>query len=301
MSEGPPDDVACAPGGPPTEGTGMSDVSPGVCLAWIDGGTVSGWFMWSAMNMLTLDGRLSQHITGEKGDQIHIQSSPRIHEARNQVVDEFARLEQQPEWLLMLDSDMTFEPDLLERMMRVADPVRVPILGGLCFGGGRVNDPFPTLYKLLEEEEGERSYYSLDKVHDYPRDALVSVGATGAACLLIHRQVFAVMKTAYGSLPDGSPNPSPWFAEGITGLKGEGWGEDTVFCLRAQSLRIPVHVHTGIKLGHVKENIIDEAYYDRHREVRRQNDLWATAVGNGSTPKLSRAERRRRAREAALR
>jgi hypothetical protein len=267
-------------------------MSGGVCFAWIDGGTVSGWFMWPAWNMAILDGRMSRYLVDDSGDSIHLQSSPRIHEARNQVVDLFAALEQQPEWLLMIDADMTFEPDLLERMMQVADPVRVPILGALCFGGGRVHEPFPTIYRLLEERIDERSYYSLDKVHDYPRDALVQVGATGAACLLVHRQVFATMKNAYGTLPDGQPNPSPWFAEGITGLKGEGWGEDTVFCLRAQSLRIPVHVHTGIKVGHVKEVIIDEVFYDNRRAAVQEDELWKSAT-NGH----DRAERRRRLRE----
>jgi hypothetical protein len=272
-------------------------MSGGVCLSWIDGGTTSGWFMASVTNMLTLDARLDQHIIGDRGDQIHIQSSPRIHEARNQVVDHFAALPQQPEWLLMIDADMTFEPDLIYKMLAAADPVRVPILGALCFGGGRVHEPFPTIYRLIEEKVDERSYYSLDKVYDYPRDTLVKVGATGAACLLVHRQVFATMKNAYGTLPDGSPNPSPWFAEGITGLKGEGWGEDTVFCLRAQSLRIPVHVHTGIKTGHVKEVVIDEVFYDNRRQAVRDAQLWHGVSGEAKNGKITRAERRRRARE----
>jgi hypothetical protein len=110
----------------------------------------------------------------------------------------------------------------------------------------------------------------------------------------VHRQVFAVMKKHFGTLPDGSPNGSPWFAEGITGLKGEGWGEDTVFCLRANALGIPVHVHTGIKVGHVKEVIIDEVFYDNRREAVRQDKLWKGVASNGHT---TRSERRRAARE----
>jgi hypothetical protein len=274
-------------------------MSGGVCLAWIDGGTVSGWFMASVTNMLALDHRLDGHIVGDQGDQIHIQSSPRIHEARNQVVDHFAALPQQPEWLLMIDSDMTFEPDLIYKMLRVAHPERVPILGGLCFAGGRVHEPFPTIYRLLEERVDERSYYSLDKVHDYPRDTLVQVGATGAACLLVHRQVFATMKNAFGKLSDGRPNRSPWFAEDVSGLKGEGWGEDTVFCLRANALGIPVHVDTRIKVGHVKEVIIDEVFFDNRREAQRHDKLWRDISGQASNGKITRAQRRRLARERA--
>ena len=290
MSGGPSDsDSTTGSEGPPAlERTDVS--SPGVCLCWIDGGTTSGWFTWSLAQLITLDARLSQYVTGEQGDMIHLQSSPRIHEARNQAVDLFAQLEQQPEWLLMIDSDMTFEPDLLERMMQVADRERVPILGGLCFGGGRANDPFPTIYRLTQED----NYASLDKVYDYPRDTLVKVGATGAACLLVHRSVYAAMHKAFATLADGRMNPSPWFAEGVFGPKGESWGEDTAFCLRAHALQIPIHVHTGIKLGHVKETIIDEVYYDNRREVRRQDE-------RVSPPPLhaTRAERRRLARARA--
>jgi len=298
MSVGSPDgDSTTGSGEPATpERTDMAS-SPGVCLAWIDGGTTSGWFTWSLAQLVTLDSRLNQHVTGPQGDMIHIQSSPRIHEARNQVVDQFAQLDQQPEWLLMLDSDMTFEPDLLERMMAYAHPERVPILGGLCFGGGRVNDPFPTIYRLTQEG----NYASLDKVHDYPRDALVKVGATGAACLLVHRQVYAAMHKAFGTLADGRMNPSPWFAEGVFGANGESWGEDTAFCLRAHALSIPVHVHTGIKLGHVKDQIIDEQFYDARRAVVAEDNLRKSA--SSETPAVngngSRAERRRKARVLA--
>lgn len=262
--------------------------SPGVCLAWIDGGQTEGWFTWSLAQLITLDSRCSQYVTGERGDMIHLQSSPRIHEARNQVVDMFARLEQQPEWLFMLDADMTFEPDVLERMMQIADPRQVPILGGLAFGGGRANDPFPTIYKLTEKRVGEYNYPSVEKVYDYPRDTLVKVGATGAACLLVHRSVLGAMKNAFEYLADGRRNPYPWFPEGVHGAEGEGWGEDTAFCLRAFAIGAPVHVHTGIRFGHIKSHIIDEVYYDNRRAAQAQASV------NGHQ---TRAERRRMARQ----
>lgn len=265
--------------------------SPGVCLSWIFPRDVSGWFAMSVANMLTLDARYNQHIIGPRGDIIAISSSPRIAEARNQVIDNFAALEQQPEWLLMIDSDMTFEPDLLERMLAVADPVEVPILGGLCFAGGRHHDPYPTIYRQIEKD----GYLSVDRVYDYPRDALVKVGATGAACMLIHRNALGAMKNNYNTKPDGSRNPYPWFAEGVVGPEGEPWGEDIIFCLKAGALGIPVHVHTGIKLGHIKDYVVDEAYYDARRAARREDELWKS----GETPAVNgdRAARRRKARE----
>ena len=260
--------------------------SPGVCLSWIFPADVSGWFAMSLANMLAFDARHSQHIIGPKGDVIALQSSPRIAEARNKVIDLYATLEQKPEWLLMIDSDMTFEPDLLERLLAVADPEKVPIVGGLCFAGGRVHAPYPTIYRQVDEGD----YVSVDRVHDYPRDALVKVGATGGACLLMHRGVLAAMKSTYGK--DNAPYP--WFAEGVVGLKGEPWGEDIVFCLRANAIGIPVHVHTGVKLGHVKTQVIDEVFFDNYYEIQAR-DAADAAKANGH----NRAARRRAAREKA--
>ena len=261
--------------------------SPGVCLSWIHPGDVSGWFAMSVANLLSLDHRMGQHIVGPRGDVIALQSSPRIAEARNKVIDLFATLEQEPEWLLMIDSDMTFEPDLLERLMAVAHPERVPILGGLCFAGGRVHAPYPTIYRQVDEG----GYVSVDRVDEYPRDALVKVGATGGACLLMHRGALAAMKNTYGK--DNAPYP--WFAEGVVGPKGEPWGEDIVFCLRANAIGIPVHVDTRVKLGHVKTQVIDELFFDNYYEVKAR-DAAEAAKTNGHD---NRAARRRKARERA--
>jgi hypothetical protein len=134
-------------------------------------------------------------------------------------------------------------------------------------------------------------------VEDYPSDALMRVGATGTGCLLVHRSVFAAMKqphpNGWGTLPNGQPNPYPWFQEGLTGPRGEPFGEDVVFCRRARAMGIPVHVHTGIQCGHVKSFVLDESYWERQ-----------IVEDQGPPPELEpvplpdRAERRRRAREA---
>jgi hypothetical protein len=38
-------------------------------------------------------------------------------------------------------------------------------------------------------------------------------------------------------------------------------GEDLSFCMRAGSLGIPVHVHTGVKTTHLKQLWLSEADY----------------------------------------
>jgi hypothetical protein len=260
-----------------------------VVVAWMFPSHTSGWFTYDLARMIRFDAQGPGHICGPDGGLLSLSSGPRIAEARNTIVDQFADMYPKADWLLMLDSDMTFDPDLVERMLGVADPKNVPILGGLCFcAGGDDRGPYPTLYREIETKQ---NYVHVAPVEDYPRNALVKVGATGGACLLVHRQVFAAMKqpwpNGFGTTQDGELNPHPWFSEGLVGPGGKQLGEDIAFCRRAVLLGIPVHVHTGIKLGHVKTQQINEDYY---AEWRRKNP---------PPPQLNRAQRRAATRQKA--
>jgi hypothetical protein len=54
----------------------------------------------------------------------------------------------------------------------------------------------------------------------------------------------------FGTTADGSKNPHPWFVEGLHA--GRQWGEDMAFCMRANALGFPLHVHTGAEVDHLK-------------------------------------------------
>ncbi len=166
--------------------------------------------------------------------------------ARNQSMLGF--LETDGEWLLILDSDMGFDPDLVPRMLGAAHDIDRPIVGGLCFAqtghepdgmGGYVWKPKPTLMR--------RNGDSMTTLYEYEPDALVKVDATGAACLLVHRSVAEAMRAKWGDT---------WFDQMLTdrGLIGE----DVSFCLRAGELGFPIHVHTGIKTNHLKHTWMSE-------------------------------------------
>lgn len=235
------------------------------------------------------DAQGPQHMLGG-GGKISLQTGPRIAETRCQMVQHFLEKFPQADWLFMVDADMTFEESIVEDLLAHADPKDVPILGGLCFAGGHASGRmYPTIYEEIDEGDG---HIKVQPVNDYPSNRLVKVGATGGACLLIHRQVLLAMNRPYpngfGTLADGRVNLYPWFVEGTTDTKGRPLGEDVVFCRRARHLGIPVHVHTGVKLGHVKTYILDEEVWLEHK-----------AKGGNSSEVLDRAARRRAARELA--
>jgi hypothetical protein len=147
------------------------------------------------------------------------------------------------DWLLMLDADMTFRPDLPDALVAAANPATAPIVGALAFGldDGRL---FPTLYDLTESD-GALAWV---RYNDFPPDTLWRVGGTGAAALLIHRTALEQVAAA------GFSPVWPWFQE--TAVSGQRVGEDLTFCLRAAACELPVHVHTGITVGHQKAHVL---------------------------------------------
>lgn len=252
-----------------------------VIVAYISPGEVASRFADSLNEMLRYDATGPQNIAGT----ISLRSGPRVAEARSQVVDAFVQHSTGAEWLLMVDSDMTFRPDMLDRLLESADAGACPIIGGLCFAGVHGGKVYPTLFKLWNEDDG---HIAVESVDEYP-EGLVKVGATGAACLLVHKLVFAAMRRpgpgpgeefdrrihGFGTLPNGKPNPFPWFAEGLTTSNGNPLGEDIAFSRRAMLLNIPMHVDTTVKLGHCKEWVITA---ESHDDFVRERDRPSMAL-----------------------
>ena len=141
----------------------------------------------------------------------------------------------------MVDTDMVFAADALDRLLEVADSDVQPVVGGLCFAAADK----PVMFRLGEDGAPAR-------VTEWPEGALVPVDATGAACLLMHRSVLVEM----GERNQGAAYP--WFVEGAATSRGALLGEDTAFCLRARGMGVPIVVDTSVRVGHVKTSVIGE-------------------------------------------
>lgn len=176
-------------------------------------------------------------------------SSANISHARNTLVSRF--LDAPGDWLLFIDSDMKFDPDLVDALLFNASPDKAPIVGGLCFG---INDGvlFPTLYQLARNGD---ELVTVRHQGPVPEATMFQVASTGAAALLIHRSVLEAMRD------HGFNATFPWFQE--TELYGRPCGEDFTFCLRAGQLGFPVYVNTAVEVGHHKSHILDLAMYER--------------------------------------
>jgi GT2 family glycosyltransferase len=170
---------------------------------------------------------------------------PNLSTGRNKLADDFLRRYSAP-WLLMVDTDMVLPVDVLPRLIAAADPVERPVVGGLCYSL-EAGEAKPTMYELVQAPDGELGFR---RWRDVPEDQCVRVSATGAACLLIHRDaLLAVEKHA-------NDPAAPWFRETAIGAPMSLMGEDLTFCLRCAAAGIPVHVHTGVHVGHMKTTML---------------------------------------------
>jgi len=234
-----------------------------VVWGWISSGSIDAQTTISIANSQNYDAWCDEPLFA---GNIGLESSPRIVEARTQVIETFLtdqRLRRPDngmpcEWLFTVDGDMDWEEDAIHKMVTRCHEENLWVLGGLCFAGNR-KEMYPTIY-------GEDSNGQVVKMKDYPRDATVKVAATGAAFMLIHRDVLLKVRAAYGRMPDPQyANPHPWYVEGIN-AKGEQWGEDIAFCKRIRSVGYDVWVDTRIKVGHMKRYALNEALYDEARD-----------------------------------
>lgn len=219
----------------------------GVVIAYIHPGEVSAYFLESMLTTVLSD--IAADAAGVHPRRIvnimQEWSSANVSGSRNAVTERFlARPE--GDWLLWVDADMQWEPDAIERLLAVADPIERPIVGGLCFGmaGERM---WPTIYQWAELDTGLTTV----RVGSYPADTLLRCAATGAAFVLIHRTALETIRERTFS------GAFPWFQE--TELQGKPVGEDITFCIRAGLCGLPVYVHTGVEIGHHKSHLLTQA------------------------------------------
>ena len=174
-----------------------------------------------------------------------LESGPNISTPRNMLVRDFLEDNLAP-WLFMADTDMWFPADTVDRLIAAADPVERPVVGGLCWsldGGHR----FPTMYELTTKNEGALAFV---RYREWPEDTVMRVSATGAAALLMHRDALLAVEKA------SNAPAAPWFQESPVGAPMALMGEDMTFCLRCAAADIPVHVHTGVRVGHMKTQML---------------------------------------------
>lgn len=164
-----------------------------------------------------------------------------IYSSRNNLARR--AVEWDADYVLWLDSDMVFEPDLLERLMTDLEDYDADMVSGLYFR--RVIPYTPVLFDRLDIS-GEITYWTEFK--ELPDDVF-EVGGCGFGCVLMKTDVifdvFGKFQNCFAPL-------------GNT-------GEDLAFCWRARECGYKILCDPNVACGHVGNVVISREFYEGYQ------------------------------------
>lgn len=168
-----------------------------------------------------------------------------VYNARNNLARQAIKAE--ADWVLWLDSDMVFNPDLLQRMLNVCTENDIDFLTALCF---RRKPPYtPCLFDRLDKVEKGASYTALLSVPE----GRFQVGGCGFAGVLMSTDVLISVSAKFnGRMFDPM----------------DGFGEDVAFCWRARQCGYDIWCDSDIEMGHVGQFISTRAVFESYQAQR---------------------------------
>lgn len=248
-----------------------------VIPSFVDGNQWAACFglSWTDM-MMTDQASAEPHMVREGGMYLReVAGTMGVAEARNNIVKVFLETTR-GEWLFMVDTDMGFAPDTVERLVARAEANRVQVMGALAFalkGKGHQETELharrykiqPTMYRYVDTGT-EKGFLAVDT---YERDAVQFVDGTGAACLLMHREALQAI------------GPDPFRPMIVRGANPDGsdraFSEDLSFCARAAGAGVAIAVDTAVKTTHYKVGIyLDEETWLAQQAVSQASPLGVT-------------------------
>lgn len=177
-----------------------------------------------------------------------------VYDARNTMAKK--AITESYDRVLWLDSDMSFEPDLMERLAARLDEGK-EFVSGLYFT--RKAPVRPVMYEecgYFTDNEGAVKPVAV-WYDDYPRDDIFKVKACGFGGVMMTTALIQRVVDKFG-MP---------FAPML------GFGEDLSFCGRVQEVGGEMWVDSTIKLGHVGLGTITESIYLQQKgEKNGDND-----------------------------
>jgi len=211
-----------------------------VHVTYVHPGTVYEPFMMSLISAF----KYSDRVLGATGS-----TNARQEFARNSNVEEF--LAGEAEWMLQIDTDMTFGITAIDDLMEAAEEAGAKIAAGLCFIYNMdKNQVLPNIFMWNEED---RDY---DLVKDYEEDTRFYCDATGAAFLLIHRSILEQLDFPWHENHQKHPDT------------GKSMGHDISLCHRIRKeTGEPILYCADIKIGHIKRFVVNEDTYKAYREA----------------------------------
>lgn len=209
-----------------------------VTIGWPSGGKVHSLFVQSILELQSFE--LNNPSEEYVIDKFIDHSGIYVQENRNELVKKF--LSSESDWLLQIDSDHSFRPNLLRFLMRTADSSIKPMVSGLYTNIERIND-YDESFQIVNcvYREADNGQYSSVEI---PKNLQpFEIDAAGTGIFLCHRTVFEKMDY-------------PWFwielfqnSDGSTQMMNE----DLAFCRAAKMAGFSIWCNPMAEATHWKE------------------------------------------------
>lgn len=199
--------------------------------------------------------------------------------ARNQIVRVFLNYPDNFKYLLMVDSDATWHPESIIRLMER----NLPVVTGIIFRRGL--PPIPMLGKQVGRDEDDNTVYSfgptMEKIKEFVEDYkfgmdvpntmttqdrgmkdLFEIDGCGMHFCMIRRDVLEKID-------------KPWFASPSANA-----GEDFYFCQNVKKAGFQIFGDVSVMTGHIIGPGIDIglreylAFYKYSDEVKKTDEIW---------------------------
>lgn len=180
--------------------------------------------------------------------ETYFQVGVRTDRNRNDMVKIF--MEKNMDYLLFLDTDMTYPADLITTYLQA----NKPLIGGVYFK--RSKPHFPVVFKLNEAG----NFQSIDTAY-LPKNQVVQVDGLGTGGMWIARSVFEDI---------GKSGQDYWFNYGtnyhIPGATENIATHDLVFCKKYLDTGGKIYVHTGVEFEHITSERVNAASWEKDKQ-----------------------------------
>ena len=169
------------------------------------------------------------HTMASGHEVAYINEHGGLYDARDRICQRAMR--EHFDYMLQIDSDMTFPPDALCRLI----DRNVDVITGVYVG--KEEHHKPVLFTELHKDDANCGPYGLKSgLAELMREDLFTVAGCGAGFLLVREHIIRLMRI----------HKHEWFRP------YDGLGEDVSFCQRCKEMGIKVYADKTIPMGHTK-------------------------------------------------